>query len=141
MTEPGPPTAYNISAVAHNALQLAATTWMPLSERVRVADAVVAAVEPLLRAGERAEAMRQLAADLEEEAADIDGLSAPPWAAMYGLKVTSGAKAALILRRAAELALRRAEGRTETSAAAGTSRAPQPRGGGGGKTGSEEKRP
>lgn len=61
-----------------------------------------------------ASGLRQLAADLEEEASDIDALGVtPPWAAMYGLKVTSAAEAAVILRRAAELALRRAEGHPE----------------------------
>lgn len=63
MTAAIPPTPYNIGALAHNALQATLAglgEWMRLSDRVAVADAVVAAVEPLIRASER-ERIRELA--------------------------------------------------------------------------------
>lgn len=75
-----------------------------------------------------AAALRQLAADLEAEARSISGQDEPPWAAMYGLKVTSGAEAAVILRRAAQLALQRAEAPQNVPGRVLASRAPQPAG-------------
>lgn len=67
----------------------------------------------------RAEALRQLAADLQAEAKDIDELGEVPWAAMLGLKATDPALASTILRRAAEVALRRAEAPLNVPAPAG----------------------
>ena len=66
----------------------------------------------------RAEALRQLAADFEAEAAELVGQDEPPWGAMYGLKITSGPEAALILRRAAHPALQLAD--TPADQAGGT---------------------
>jgi hypothetical protein len=65
------------------------------------------------------EALRQLAADLTDEAADIAELGEVPWAAMLGLKVTDPKLAAAILRRAAEVALNRAEAPASVPASAG----------------------
>jgi hypothetical protein len=71
----------------------------------------------------RAEALRQLAADLTAdltaEAKDIDELGEVPWAAMLGLRATDPALASTILRRAAELALKRAEAPPNVPALAG----------------------
>lgn len=46
-------TAQNVQGRAHNALAAALTEFMPLSDRERVSAAVVAAVEPVIRADER----------------------------------------------------------------------------------------
>lgn len=63
----------------------------------------------------RAEALRQLAADLEAEAKDIEDLDDIPWAAMLGLHVPNAPEAAAILRRAAEVARLRADGSASTA--------------------------
>lgn len=60
MSEQIPPTDQNIRAVAHNALTKVLPEHMRFSDRIRVSEAVAAAVEPLIRASER-EACAQMA--------------------------------------------------------------------------------
>jgi hypothetical protein len=63
MTAPPPPTANNIRAVAHNALIWALPEYVKFSDRLRVSDAMVAAVEPLIRASERERLYAELGSD------------------------------------------------------------------------------
>lgn len=90
-TSAGPilPTPYNIRAVAHNAIQATLATldsWMRLTYRVKVADAVVAAVEPLIRASER-ERIAELSARFRTPVTYPNGypVEAIPWAAFLDL--------------------------------------------------------
>jgi hypothetical protein len=63
LSETIPPTGQNIRAVAHRALLDALPDSMKLCALVRVADAVVAAVEPLIRASERERVYAELGND------------------------------------------------------------------------------
>lgn len=81
-----PPTAQNIRAVAHMALIDALPEYVGFSDRLRVSDAVVAAVDPMVRASER-ERIRHLAGRFKTPVTYPNGypVEAVPWAAFLDL--------------------------------------------------------